>query len=332
MAALVTGALGHIGRWVTLQLLELGEDVVAVDLPTLSAETMPSDLRPFLSSGRLRYEAASVLDGDAIRRVLAAAGIEGVIHIAGISGVPVFGQTPRQSLELNLMGLINVLDAARECGVGRFIYVSSGAVYGEREGILREDHAAEPADLYSVVKLAGEQIALSFGETYDLDVTCARVFFVYGPGRHPSQMWIPAEAIFGPLHGIGGIELESGADQAIDFTHVFDAAQGIVLLYRATDLPEDAYNISSGTAVTVGDAVRIVSDVLGADSGIRVGPGKSRKRGSPLDITRAQRDVGYRPRFANLRDGVTHYYQWLREHDQEIEWTSRRRSPTGKSD
>lgn len=309
MAVLVTGALGHIGARVCAQLIENGDAVVAFDRDD-AAGRLPVQLR---RNSRLVCERGSVTDAQAVDDLFSrhAESIDGVIHIAGIGGVPEFVERPAGFLELNVMGTVNVLEAARKHKIDRFTFVSSGAVYGTRDGVLRETDPAEPSDLYGASKLAGEQIVLRYGDAFGFHTSCARVFFVYGPGRRPAGMWPVYRWIFGPLDGLTNIVTDEGADQLIDFTHVFDTAQGIIAVHRHASPKSRIYNISSGNAVRLGDAVEMVKVELGRDTGVRLGPGRALQRGSPLDISRAAGELDYVPRFARLSDGIHHYHQWL---------------------
>ena len=117
---------------------------------------------------------------------------------------------------------------------------------------------------------------------------------------------------FGPLEGMSGISSDRGADQLLDFTHVYDTAQGIVNIYNNQPTNSRIFNISGGVAVRLGDVVGIVRDYLGRDTGVRLGSGNAVNRGAPLDIALAGREVGYKPQFVDIREGIRHYHEWIR--------------------
>lgn len=316
MAVLVTGALGHIGMWVATRLLEEGDEVIAFDALMPDFDRLATDELKARDAGIYR-EAGDVSDPAVVSALFDKyeGKIDGVIHIASIAGVPAFTEFPRKYLDLNIMGTVHVLDAARTHDVKKVTYISSGAVYGSREGPMRETDCPTPSDLYGASKLAGEELVLKFGDTYGMDTVCIRLFFVYGPGRRPDPMFPIYRWAFGPLDGVMGMKSESGADQLLDFTHVFDTAQGIVKAYRALPLENRIYNITSGVPVRLGDVVAFVKDHLGVDTGVTLGPGKAVPRGAPLDITRARSDLGYDPAYADIRDGIRQYHDWLQASD-----------------
>lgn len=313
MAVLVTGALGHIGMWVATRLLEEGDEVIAFDRNMPDFDRLATDELKAHAAGISR-ESGDVTDPATVAALFDkhAGRIDGVIHIASIAGVPEFIQRPRHFLELNIMGTVNVLDAARTHGVKKVTFISSGAVYGTREGPMKESDCPTPSDLYGASKLAGEELVLKYGDTYGMETVCTRVYFVYGPGRRPDPMFPIYRWAFGPLDGVTGLTNDSGADQPLDFTHVFDTAQGIVKAYRALPTKSRIYNVTSGVAVRLGDVVDWVADHLGTETGVKLGPGKAVPRGAPLDITRAKAELGFEPRFADIRDGIRQYHDWLK--------------------
>ena len=316
MAVLVTGALGHIGMWVATRLLEEGDAVVAFDRRMAEFDRLATDELK-AHGARIEKEAGDVTDPAAVEALFArhAGKIDGVIHIASVAGVPAFTEQPRQFIDLNVMGTVNVLDAARTHGVKKFTFISSGAVYGIRQGPMKETDCPTPSDLYGATKLSGEEMTLKFGDTYGMETVCTRVYFVYGPGRRPDPMFPIYRWAFAPLDGVMGLANDSGADQMLDFTHVFDTAQGIVKAHRALPGKNRLYNITSGVAVRLGDVIDFVKDHLGTDTGVTLGPGKAVPRGAPLDISRAKADLGFEPEFADIRDGIRQYHAWLQTTD-----------------
>jgi len=312
MAVLVTGALGHIGMWVATRLLEEGDTVIAFDERMADFDRLATDELK-AHAARIHQESGDVMDPAVLETLFEkhAGKIDGVIHIASIAGVPAFTEQPRRYVGLNVMGTVNVLEAARVHGVKKFTFISSGAVYGTREGPMLETDCPTPSDLYGATKLSGEEMTLKFGDTYGMETVCTRVYFVYGPGRRPDPMFPIYRWAFGPLDGVTDLTNESGADQMLDFTHVFDTAQGIVKAYRALPSKNRIYNITSGVAVRLGDVVEFVGEYLGTETGVVLGPGKAVPRGAPLDISRARADLGFEPVFADIRDGIRQYRDWL---------------------
>lgn len=315
MATLVFGGLGHVGSWIAHDLAEQGDDVVIFDLGARGLEGLGLDyLKPF--SDRLRFENVDILDVHTLfERMRAYEGqIDAVIFGVAVIAGPTFRDRPFRNIQINTVGMLNVLDACRILGVPKFVNLSSGAVYGDQPGGQTEDRPFLATDLYGATKVANEVLAQQYGQTYDMDVRQARLYFVYGPGKLPSRMHVLYQAMFGPLEGLSDVTAPSGADQELDWTHVRDTAQGVVHLLRGpANLAGEAVNISCGVAVQHRDVVGHVSDILGHDSGMAIGPGAFFDRGAPLSIAKARERLGFKPRFADIRDGLRNYYDWLQK-------------------
>jgi UDP-glucuronate 4-epimerase len=315
MAILVFGGLGHVGSWVVHDLAERGEDVVVFDLGARGLDGLGLDyLEKF--ADRLTFENVDVLDAHTVfERVRAYEGrIDAVIFSVAVIAGPTFQLRPFRNIQINTVGMINVLEACRILGVPKFVNLSSGAVYGTQAGGQTEDLPFMASDLYGATKVANEVLAEQYGATFGIDVRQARLYFVYGPGKLPSRMHALYQAMFGGLEGLRGIEVSTGGDQALDWTHVRDTAAGIVALLDApAEEAHGAFNISSGVAVNHRDIIAHVAEIVGVPTQMRLGEGLFFQRGAPLDISRAKRKLGFTPRFADIREGLRDYHSWLSE-------------------
>lgn len=313
MTVLITGGLGHVGSWTAYNLAKSGKKVVLFDTAIKHFDSMGLD---FLDEVRdnIILEYGDVMDFastiETFRKYQNE--LEGVVHTVSMLAVPEFNTRPLKHISLNTMGTLNVLEAARIFEVKKFVNTSSGAVYGDTSGDLSEDTPYKATDIYGATKISSELFALKYGEAYGMDVRSARVYFIYGPGKKPSSMYPLYKGLFGPLEGIYKFKTEEGADQFVDFTHVKDVAQGMAKLYQAEATPNRIYNISSGVAITMGEIVESVKKHLGKDTGVTLGPGVFLKRGAPLIIDRARRDLGYDPKFTDIKDGIEDYDSWIR--------------------
>jgi nucleoside-diphosphate-sugar epimerase len=312
MAILVTGGLGHVGSWTAYNLAKQGSKVIIYDPAVKHYESLGLD---FLNevADHLIFEDGDVMDFQATSQVMKKYQdrIEGIIHTVALIGVPEFIDRPYRNVSLNTMGTLNMLEAARIFGVKKFVYISSGAVYGDTQGTLHEGTPYKAVDLYGSTKIAGELFSQQYGDAFGMDIRIARVYFIYGPGKLPSRMYPLYKGLFGPLEDVFHYKAETGADTEIDFTHVWDVAQGVTKIYQIEQVENRVFNISSGVKVSLGKIVQIVKDIVKDDTGVHLGPGIGLKRGAPLDISRAREEVGYDPEFTNIRDGVRHYHEWI---------------------
>ena len=313
MATLVFGGLGHVGSWISHDLAARGEDVVIFDLGATGLDGLGLDyLKPYRD--RLTFENVDVLDVHTLfERMRAYEGrIDAVIFGVAVIAGPNFAKRPFRHIQINTVGMLNVIEACRIFGVPRFINLSSGAVYGDQAGGQTEDLPVKVTDLYGATKASNEVLALQYGQTYGIDVRNARLYFVYGPGKLPSRMHVLYQAMFGPLEGPTEADSPKGGDQSLDWTHVRDTAAGVVALLDApADVSGEAFNISSGVAVAHRDIVGHVADIVGHESKVTLGSGLFFERGAPLDISKARARLGFEPRFADIREGLRDYHAWL---------------------
>lgn len=314
MAILITGGLGHVGSWVATLLARAGRKVIICDMAAGRFEHMGLD---YLAAVRrnIVLESVDVLDTHTLMETLLRYRdeLEGVIHGVSVIAGPTFKTRPFRHLSINAMGTLNVYETCRLLGIKRIVNMSSGAVYGDAQGPQHESMPYKATDLYGATKISGELYGDQYSETYGMDIRQARLFFVYGPGKKPSHMHAVYQAMFGPLEGLEGIHAPNGRDQITDWTHVEDTAQGIIRLFDTPSLPHRHYNISCGVAVSHQRIVEMVSEQLGYDSDMQLGPGPFVVRGAPLDIQRARDELGFTPHYADIREGLKDYRRWLLE-------------------
>jgi nucleoside-diphosphate-sugar epimerase len=213
------------------------------------------------------------------------------------------------------MGTVDMLEAARTHGVGRFVYISSGAVYGPREDVPSETEAVAPGDLYGAAKASAEFFGLQYANEFGIDFRSVRLYFAYGPGRLPSELYPLYNAVFGCLEGRTKVELPAGADQAIDFTYVADIARAVLLVHDAPKLEHRQYNVTSGVYHGLPELIESVSRIAGRPVAMDIGPGKIMPRGPSLDSTRLREELGFAPEY-DLDRGVREYLDWIRQEER----------------
>jgi UDP-glucose 4-epimerase len=305
---LVTGGAGFVGSELVRQLVELQAEVVVVDnLVNGRRENLEG-----LPADRVRLVEADVRD--AARMEDLARGAQIVFHLACL-GVRHSLHSPRENHEVNAVGTLNLLFAARAAAVERFVYVSSSEVYGTAQHVpMTEDHPAFPKTIYGASKLAGECFARAFHDSYGFPAVVIRPFNAYGPRCHhegDSGEVIP-KFMLRCMAGRPMIIFGDGA-QTRDFTYVNDTARGIVLAAMADAAVGHTINLGSGHEVTVNELAREVAMTLGqpepAVSHIEPRPGDVLRLCA--DITRARRICGYQPVVA-LREGLARLREWYR--------------------
>ncbi len=314
MTYLIFGGLGHVGSWIAHDLLERGDSVTIFDSGTAAFDNLSCDyLRAYRD--RIQFEDTDVLDTHTLfeRMRVYEGKIDAVIFGVAVIAGPNFAKRPFRNIEINTIGMLNVIEACRILGVPKFVNLSSGAVYGNYSGKKTEDTPYMATDLYCATKVSNEVLALQYGSTYDMDIRNARLMAVYGPGKLPSRMHQLYQILFGPLEGLSNISLPMGGDQSMDWTHVRDTAQGVINILDAKDVGGESFNIACGIAHAHKDIVEAARDIVGKDSQMTMGPGVFLDRGSHLDISKAVRTINFKPRFADIRAGLEDYYLWLQK-------------------
>lgn len=315
MKVLITGGMGVIGAQVARKFVEEGHR------PILFARHRDEGLlREMLD--RVDVELGDILDLPRLLQVIKTRQVTHIVHAAAFVGA-MSQANPALSVQVNVMGTVNILEAARLLGVERVVYTSAKGVYGHVAGEyahptyrpLPEDHPKNPVRIYESAKLMGENTGLYYQANHGVDFVALRFATTYGPGktaRH-GKMGITSELIEGPYAG-RPFRLARGSDQKDDFIYNKDSALGVYLACVAGKLTHRVFNIGSGVGATLREMAAVVREHL-PRAEIEIGPGLN-YFDSPVsyycvyDIRRAREELGYAPRF-DLAKGIGDYLAFL---------------------
>ncbi|MCU0805498.1 MAG: NAD-dependent epimerase/dehydratase family protein [Burkholderiales bacterium] len=256
MRVLVTGGAGFIGSHSVEALLAAGAQVVVLDnFSAGKRANLPQ------ADGRLAVVEGDIRDPGAIARAID--GATHVLHLAAQISVRASVDDPANSCAQNVLGFVNVLDAARRAGVKRVAYASSAAVYGTpRELPLTESSPTGPISPYGLEKLVDEQYAALFLELYGLPTLGLRYFNVYGPRQDPRSQYAGVISRFADaIAANGALTIFGDGRQTRDFVFVRDIARANVAALRS-DRTGFA-NIGTGTSVTLLELVDALERVSG---------------------------------------------------------------------
>jgi len=309
---LVTGGAGFIGSALVRRLLELGERVRVVD-------NFSTGLRANLAQVRGRIE---LLEGDLADEAVAregAVGADYILHQAAIPSVPRSIEDPVSSNRANVTATLNLLVAARDAGVTRFVYASSSSAYGDSETLPKvETQPDNPISPYALTKLAGEKYAVIFHRIYGLSTVSLRYFNVFGPRQNPDSPYsgvisrFMSAALSGrrpTVHGDG--------EQSRDFTFVDNVVSANLLACQAGGVSGVVFNVGTGERHTLNDLLRSVSTILGRDlSPEYVAPRPGDVRHSLADIGQARQRLGYEVK-VRFEEGLRRTVAWFRESQQQ---------------
>jgi len=309
MRVLVTGGGGFLGAAAIRALLARGDTAIALD-------TQLAGLADVGPAERLVSVLGDITDMANVAQALAIHKPDVVLHCAAIVGVLSSLGSPINVVRVNVEGSLNVFEAMRLSGIRRCIHMSSEEAYGRfRTGKIDETHPLDPVLPYGICKAAVEQLGRSYHDLHGLEVINLRTSWVYGPGLPRDR--IPKNLVDAALAG-RALHIPSGADSAIDHTHVDDVVSAILAALDQARHAHDVYNVASGTAATVAQIVSIIRDLVpGAQ--LSVGPGTYRhgdrvqavSKGA-LDVSRAAAELGWRPRY-DIRTGLAAYIKAARQ-------------------
>jgi nucleoside-diphosphate-sugar epimerase len=311
MRVLVTGGTGFIGGHVLRGLLKKGHEVVAFDAVP-DAEWI-SDI-----ADRVTIIKGEVQDLPSIADTIKKFETTHIIHTASLLTVA-SQQRPSLAFQVNIVGTVNILEAARLMDIPHVTYASSTAVYGytEQGKVIDEEHPQKPATLYGVSKLLGEHYGSVYSQDYGMVFNALRFPIVYGPGQSRRGFSSIKEVVEKPVQGLPA-KVREGGDQTYDTVYVKDVANAIISACFAGKTEHRFFNIGLGAMHSLRDVANIVSKVI-PGAVLEIGPGfdiAEPVRG-PLNIARARAELGYEPKF-DLEKGVRDYIQTLRDHGRGV--------------
>ena len=309
---LVTGGAGFIGSHVTGRLLGRGDRVTVLDDfndfydPALKR----ANAARFAGRDDWRLVEGDIRDAALVDRLFAASRFDAVIHLAARAGVRPSLREPILYEDVNCIGTLRLLEAARHHGPADFVFASSSSVYGINEKVpfAESDPVELPISPYATTKRAGELLCFNYSHLYSLNVSCLRFFTVYGPAQRPEM----AIAKFTDLLARGEpVPLFGSGQSRRDYTFIDDIVDGVV---AALDLAPrfEIFNLGGSQTTTLIDLVHAIAGELGVEARLRMLP--EQPGDVPItfaDVGKAGRLLGYAPKVP-IREGLARYVAWYR--------------------
>jgi nucleoside-diphosphate-sugar epimerase len=303
---LVTGGAGFIGSHLVEALVQRGHRVRVVD-SLLTGKRSNLD-----HIGGVEFLEGDLADLTVARQ--ASDSMEYVLHQAAIPSVPRSVSDPISSNRSNIDATLNILVAARDAGVKRFVYAGSSSAYGNAAALpKREDMTTGPLSPYALQKFVGEEYCRMFTRLYGLETVTTRYFNVFGPRQDPGSPYSGVISLFSTavLEGRRPIIYGDG-EQTRDFTYIANAVDGVLRASEAANVAGEVINVATGTRVSLNEVLRILNTVVGTKlSAIYRDPRQGDVRDSCADISKAARLLGYRP-LVSFEDGLRLTLEWCR--------------------
>ena len=318
---LVTGAAGFIGSNLVEALLQAGQVVVGLDNYSTGYRSnvdaaVGSSLNFRMFEGDIRDRSACAA---------AVAGCDVVLHQAALGSVPRSIVDPLASHDSNVTGFLNLLEAARQAGVRRFVYAASSSTYGDHEALPKvEENIGNPLSPYAATKLINEVYAAVYARSYGFKATGLRYFNVFGPRQDPDgayaaviPKWVAAMLRNEP------VTINGDGETSRDFCYVANAVQANILAaFGPDEVQGEVFNVAYGGRTTLNELFAFIRDGLAAHQvhydrePVHADFRSGDVRHSQADIGKAQRLLGYAPTHdvaRGLAEALPYYVETLRD-------------------
>ena len=310
---LVTGADGFIGSHLAEALVREGYAVRAMALYNSFGHWGWLDRSPEDIKKEMEIVAGDVRDREWVGR--AAAGVDIVFHLASLISIPYSYRAAESFIDTNIKGTLNLLAAARESGVEKFLHTSTSEIYGTAQKIpIDEQHPVNAQSPYAATKIAADSLAESFYRSFGLPVTIIRPFNTYGP-RQSARAVIPT--VITQL-AAGKKEIKLGAlSPGRDFTYVADTVGAFAAAAKAEGITGATVNVGSGKDIPVGELAKKIAALMNREIVIvedkqRLRPENSEVMRLVCDNRRAGELLGWKPEIS-LDDGLQKTIAWFTE-------------------
>jgi nucleoside-diphosphate-sugar epimerase len=304
---LVTGGAGFIGSNICRQLVRQGCFVRVIDNLLTGKESNLADIR-----GKIDFVKADMGDYEAARSAMK--DIEVVLHHGALPSVPRSVDDPATCHQHCVNATFNLLLAARDSGIKRFVYAASSSAYGDTPTLPKiETMLVKPLSPYAVGKLVGEYYCSVFHKVYGLQTISLRYFNVFGPYQDPKSQYAAAIPAFvtSILKGVPPVVYGDG-QQTRDFTHVSNIVQANLLAAQAKETKGEVVNIACSESITINGVISLINEFLGTHIQPVYEPSRAGDvKHSLADISLAREVIGFTP-VVNFRDGLKGSIQWYK--------------------
>lgn len=313
--SLITGVAGFIGSHLAAALLRRGERVVGVDNfdPFYPRDLKERRLREIARDG-FHFVEADIRDRDAMSHLMATHRPRRLYHLAALAGVRPSIEQPHRYADVNVNGLVSVLDAARTAGCGAIVFASSSSVYGNnpKTPFAEDDPVDHPISPYAATKKAGELLMHTYAHLFNLRAACLRFFTVYGPGQRPD---LAIATFMRRMRKGQPITLFGDGSTSRDYTFIDDIIEGVLRAADRIEQPDCGnyriWNLGGSAPITLAHLVAAIERVSGLRAVIeRKPPQPGDVERTFADLSRSRSELGFEPR-TPLAEGLVRQWAWL---------------------
>ncbi|MFZ6014833.1 MAG: GDP-mannose 4,6-dehydratase [Patescibacteria group bacterium] len=318
MKTLVTGGAGFIGSHLCKKLLDRGDLVICIDNfnDYYSPDLKRDNIAPFLDNPNFTLIEGDIRDKQLIDRIFAEQNLTHIAHLAAMAGPRHSMKDPQNYEDVNMMGTINLLQAAVNNNNPDFFFASTSSVYGLTPTPWSEDARTDtPLSVYASTKKAGELTCFTFHRTYNLPIRIARFFTVYGPHGRPDmtpRLFVDAMVKGDPVTLYNG-----GVGVFRDWTYVDDIVGGITAMLDS-DIEFDTINLGNSDPIELIKFVNTIENITGLKANIQTKPlPPADPTKTFADITKAKNLLGYEPQ-THVEQGLKNFWDWYKQTNQSL--------------
>lgn len=308
MRYLVTGGAGFIGSNIVDELVRRRHEVLVLDDLSAGKESNLASVRD-----KIDLRIGAITDLAAVQS--AAQGADYVIHLAARTSVPRSVKDPLETNHVNIDGTLNVLVAARDAKVRRFVYAASSSAYGETPTLPKvESMQPEPISPYGVTKYVGELYAQAFGRTYGLENASVRYFNVFGPRQDPTSQYsgVLSRFMLAAIQDEPPVIYGDG-EQSRDFTYIENIVDETLRACEAKEASGKVFNGGTGARITLNQVVKFLEKITGKKIQPKYDPPRTGDiRDSQADISLARKILGYEP-LVHFEEGLERTWAWYKK-------------------
>jgi nucleoside-diphosphate-sugar epimerase len=307
MRYLVTGGAGFIGSNIVDELVRRGHHVVVLDDLSSGKEANLSGVR-----SKIDFREGTITDLPTVQS--ACKGVDYVLHLAARTSVPKSVIDPLETNRVNIDGALNVLVAARDAKVRRFVFAASSSAYGETPTLPKvETMPPEPISPYGVTKFVGELYAQVFGRAYGLENASVRYFNVFGPRQDPTSQYsgVLSRFMLAVIEGQQPVVYGDG-EQSRDFTYIDNIVDETLRACEAKGASGKVFNGGTGARVTLNQVLRLLEKITGKKIAAKYDPPRTGDiLHSQADISLAANVLGYKP-IVLFEEGLKRTWEWYK--------------------